>query len=210
MKYNPEIHHRRSMRLKGYDYSRAGAYFVTICTHDRECLFGEIVNGEMQENDYGRIVTAEWLRSTIIRAEIELGEFVTMPNHFHGIIHIVDDLRGDRPVAPTPATPNPAIVPGPQEKSIGAMMAGFKSAATKRINEFRQSPGAPMWQRNYYEHIIRDEEDYLRIAEYIGTNPQRWIEDKLHPMNQPPKPTPVGVTGRSPLRGMPRREGDNE
>lgn len=180
MKYNPESHHRRSIRLKGYDYSRFGVYFLTICAHGRECLFGEIVNGEMQENNFGRIVTAEWIRSADIRAEIELGEFVVMPNHFHGIAHIVDACKGDRPVAPTP---NATIVPGPPSKSIGSLLAGFKSAVTTRINIARQTPRHPVWQRNYHEHIIRNDADYDRIAEYIATNPQRWIEDKLHPAN---------------------------
>lgn len=200
MKYQPDIHHRRSIRLKGYDYSQAGAYFVTICTYDRECLFGEIVEmsgeyqGECQKsgechsplremvvNDLGRIVAAEWIRSAEIRAEIELGEFVVMPNHFHGIVLITDDIRrGDRLVALTPVS---STIPGPQQKSIGALLAGFKSAVTKRINEIRISPSLPVWQRNYHEHVIRNEADYDRIAEYVATNPQRWIEDKLHPDN---------------------------
>ena len=181
MTYNSEIHHRRSIRLQGYDYSQPGAYFVTICVHDRECLFGEIVDGVMVRNDFGRIVTEEWTRSAELRSEIELDNCVIMPNHFHGIAIFVentdggDECRGDRPVAPT--------VPGPRPKSLGAMMAGFKSAVTKRINELRDAPGVPVWQRNYYEHVIRDEADYNRIAEYISTNPQRWIEDKLHPAN---------------------------
>ncbi|MDA8414334.1 MAG: hypothetical protein M0023_11190 [Desulfobacteraceae bacterium] len=186
MTYNSEIHHRRSIRLQGYDYSQPGAYFVTICVHDRECLFGEIVDGVMVRNDFGRIVTEEWTRSAELRSEIELDNCVIMPNHFHGIVVISGNTdngvqrgggqcRGDRPVAPT--------MPGPRPKSLGAMMAGFKSAVTKRINELRDAPGVPVWQRNYYEHVIRDEADYNRIAEYISTNPQRWIEDKLHPAN---------------------------
>jgi hypothetical protein len=91
MKFNPDIHRRRTIRLKGYDYSQAGAYFVTICVHDRECLFGEIVDGEMRMNQFGHIVAAEWLRTAELRAEIALGEFVVMPNHFHGIVLITDE-----------------------------------------------------------------------------------------------------------------------
>jgi len=197
MRYNPDIHHRRSIRLKGYDYSRAGVYFVTICAHGRECLFGEIEDSEMQLNDCGQIVAAEWIRSAEVRAEIELGEYVVMPNHFHGIAIITEEddrCRGDRPVAldgfgrcmgdqcggDRPVAPT---VPGPRPESIGAMMAGFKSAVSKRINAIRDTPGVTVWQRNYYEHIIRDEADYRRVAEYISTNPQRWVEDKLHPAN---------------------------
>ncbi|MEI6208044.1 MAG: transposase [Desulfuromonadales bacterium] len=213
MKFNPDIHHRRSIRLKGYDYSQVGAYFVTICAYNRECLFGEIVEmsgenlgenvrenlgerenmgerrsplREMIVNDLGRIVAAEWIHSAEIRAEIELGEFVVMPNHFHGIVLITDDTRidekqrrGDRPVAQMPVVQ----MSGPQQKSIGALLSGFKSAVTKRINETRNSPGVPVWQRNYHEHVIRNDADYNRIAEYVAYNPQRWIEDKLHPDN---------------------------
>ena len=227
MKYNSDIHHRRSIRLKGYDYSQAGAYFVTICTHDRLCLFGEIVDGEMRLNDFGRIVAAEWIRSGELRSEIETGEYVVMPNHFHGIVMITDIVgngvgcRGDRLVAPK--------MPGPQPKSIGAMMAGFKSDVTKRINETRDTSGAPVWQRNYHEHIIRNDADYNRIAEYVAYNPQRWAEDTLHPdnvdvavhtningngriVNKRPVgghakiadvANIVGATGRSPLRNVP-------
>ncbi len=89
--YNRDLHHRHSIRLKGYDYSQAGAYFVTICVHGRECLFGEIVDGAMQVNEFGRIAAAEWARTAEIRKEIELGDFVVMPNHFHGILILSDD-----------------------------------------------------------------------------------------------------------------------
>lgn len=122
MKFNPDIHHRRSIRLKRYDYSRAGAYFVTVCTQNRECVFGEIIDGEMALNDIGKIVADEWMKTGAIRNEIELDKWVVMPNHFHGIVMI---RRGDRPVAPTPTT-----LPGPRPKSIGSLMSGFKSAVT--------------------------------------------------------------------------------
>ncbi len=228
MTYNPDTHHRHSIRLQGYDYSRAGAYFVTLCAHERECLFGEIVSGEMRLNDFGRIVMAEWIRSSELRAEVETGEYVVMPNHFHGIV-IIRDIdhdhiicRGDRPVAPT--------MPGPQPKSIGAMMAGFKSAVTKQINVHRNTPSVPVWQRNYYEHVIRDDADYARITEYIVENPQRWNEDKLHPENYDTMTHSgntghgnndgsgnidgngdiVGATGRSPLRTVPHPGGHHE
>jgi len=186
--YNPDIHHRRSIRMKGYDYSLPGIYFVTVCVQRRECLLGEIVDGKMHVNKYGRIVQNEWIKTAEMRRNVILGEFVIMPNHFHGILRIVgnckhvDDRRkgdrqeGDRQVSPT----------GPKSKSLGAIMAGFKSAVTKRINTVRDAPGAPVWQRNYYEHIIRDDTDYTQIAEYILTTPRRWKEDKLNPVNPPP------------------------
>ena len=220
MQINPTLPLRRSLRLKGYDYSQAGVYFVTLCAQEKICLFGEIVNDEMLGNELGTIVAAEWEKSAEIRSEIELGPYVIMPNHFHGIILIMDPdwspvpnqsvltplRRGDRRVArsepvpalgpqcdrgvagnPLPPThPGPGDQPvaptrGPQPGSVGALMAGFKAAVTKRINTDRHQPGTPVWQRNYYEHVIRDEDDYHRIIEYISTNPQRWLEDSLHP-----------------------------
>ncbi len=176
MTYSPDQHRRRSIRLTGYDYSQNGAYFVTVCTKNRECLLGEIENGEMRLNDAGRIVMEEWIKTAEIRSGIELDACVVMPNHVHGIVVIThgrDTLhrRGDRPVAPT----------GPQPGSVGAIMAGFKSAVTKRINEMRQMPGEPLWQRNYYEHVIRNEDELNRIRQYINDNPAKWDMDKENP-----------------------------
>lgn len=170
-KYNPEIHHRRSIRLKGYDYSQEGAYFITICTHDRECLFGEIVNGEMRLNPFGEIVRDEWLKTPTIRPNIELAEWVIMPNHIHGIV-IITVRRGELQFAPTGKFQSPS-------QTIGAIVRGFKGAATKRINNIRMN-SVPVWQRNYWEHIIRNEESYHRIAEYIVNNPLNWQNDTLH------------------------------
>jgi putative transposase len=174
--------HRRSIRLPGYDYSSEGLYFVTIVTHERESLFGNILDGEMCLNPLGDIVREEWLRSPQIRAEIELDEFVIMPNHFHAIFSII--RTGDRPVAPTtnPVTNTtmpvaPTKQPGPPPKSVGSFIAGFKSSVTKRINLLRHTPGLPVWQRNYYEHIIGTDREYDQIAEYIFSNPQNWQSD---------------------------------
>jgi REP element-mobilizing transposase RayT len=170
---NKQLHHRRSIRLADYDYSAEGGYFITIVTQGRACLFGEVIDGVMQLNDYGKIVWDEWFRSTDIRHEIELNmdEFVVMPNHIHGIVIINDDQgRGDRPVAPTKPI-------GPPPKSIGAFVAGYKSAVTKRINILRNTPGVAVWQRNYYDHIITSERDYYNIANYISSNPMNWESD---------------------------------
>jgi len=168
---------RRSIRLQGYDYSRAGAYFLTICVQGRECIFGEIVDGEMVLNEYGKIVRDEWIKTGEIRNEIELDEWVVMPNHFHAIVMIP---RGDRPVAPTTATVAPATMalPGSRPQSIGSLMSGFKSAVTKRINELRNHPGMKLWQRNYYDHIIRNENELNRIRQYIINNPLNWEIDE--------------------------------
>ena len=176
-------HPRRSLRLRHYDYAQAGAYFVTVCTHERRCLFGDIVDGAMRLSDVGRIIADEWHKSARIRAEIELDTWVIMPNHFHGIA-IITHRRGDRPVAPT----------GPP-RSIGALMAGFKSASTKRINAARGTPGARVWQRNYYDHVIRNEANLHRIRQYIADNPARWAEDPENPAQRTPH-----AVGRGPSR----------
>jgi len=192
----PNELHRRSLRLKGYDYSQAGAYFVTICAHGKECLFGEIENGVMRLNEYGEIVVSEWIRSTGVRSEIECGEFVVMPNHFHGIVHITGAYGNTPCHDDTPHHgPQRAYCHTPLRSpshNVGAMVRGFKSAASRHINKIRNTPGAPVWQRNYYEHVIRNDADYNRIAEYVANNPQCWIEDSLHPLFA------VGAYGNTP------------
>ena len=180
-----DLHLRRSIRLKEYDYSQAGAYFITICTHQREHLFGEIVDGVMQLNEFGQIAHEEWRKTALIRNEIELDEFVIMPNHFHGIIIIHEPVGAyrDTPVGayghtPLPTT-NPATFESPS-RTLGAMVRGFKSAVTTQINQNRCTPGRPVWQRNYWEHIIRDEKDLTNAQAYILNNPTQWENDELH------------------------------
>ena len=186
MKYNRERHHRRSVRLNGYDYSGPGAYYVTICAWNRECIFGEIMDGKMQLNEFGNIVQKEWLNTGHIRPNIELDEFVIMPNHFHGILVINHRLnqprldashRGVLQYAPTNAG-----LRSPSQ-TIGAVIRGFKSAATKSINLLRNTAGRPVWQRNYFERVIRNEKDLFRIREYIHFNPLQWDIDEENPMN---------------------------
>ncbi len=190
-----DSHHRRSIRLQGYDYSQAGAYFVTICTQGKVCLFGGIENGELALNEYGCAVRDEWLKTTDIRTEIRAGEFVVMPNHFHGILFIgigtADICRGTADICTDTAAgirrgtarraPTNEQFGQPVSGSLPTIIRAFKSAVTKRINEIRQSPGALLWQRNYYEHVIRNEADYAQIAGYIADNPRRWEVDTLHP-----------------------------
>jgi putative transposase len=151
MKYQKDIYRRKSLRLKGYNYKQAGAYFVSICTLNRACLFGNIISEEMVLNDAGRIVADEWIKTVEIRNNIELDEWVVMPNHFHGIL-VINECRGTARRAPT-VEEFGKPVPG----SIPTIIRSFKSAVTKRINELRNSPGEKVWQRNYYEHIIRNE-----------------------------------------------------
>jgi len=273
MAYNPAKHHRRSIRLKGYDYSSPGAYFITICTHQRDCLFGEIADGTMQLNQLGQIVSASWQRLPDHFSTVELDAFVVMPNHIHGILVLTDrrgaalgqhislttedtlpnatpnptksnphgqricpttgdaipnatesnagvafgqeivmnGVEGMPNAAPLRLSQSPAIAdvisdslqsdPGVafgqgivmngvegmpnavplQSGSLGAILLNFKSVTTRRINQIRGLSGVPVWQRNYYEHIIRDDKALQRIQEYIQQNPLSWQVDRLHP-----------------------------
>jgi REP element-mobilizing transposase RayT len=195
MKRKDEKQHRRSIRLKGYDYAREGMYFFTICTYDRQFLFGNVVNAEMKLNGFGHIVAEECRKSTDIRHEIELDMFTVMPNHLHGIVMVTD-----RDVGATGRSPFPS---GPSKRSLGAFVGGFKSAVTTRINQLRDTPGVPVWQRNYYEPVIRDEESLNRIREYIADNPIRWEFDAENPDAKTPNKeclTEKRATSRSPLR----------
>jgi len=171
--------------VQGYDYTQAGAYFVTICTRDRECLLGKVVNGMVHLNETGRLVESVWLQTATVRPDIELDAYVVMPNHFHAIffIHESPGVPGaTHRVAPTinhaAAAGKTRHPTGPKPRSVGAVMAQFKSLVTKRPNAMQQHMGGSVWQRNYYEHVIRDEESLNRIREYIATNAQRWDLDR--------------------------------
>jgi putative transposase len=177
MKYNPQIHHRRSIRLKGYDYSQAGAYFITICTKNRKCLFGQVVNGEMILNEMGQIAYNEWLKTPELRPNVSLDVFVIMPNHVHGIIVIIDMGEFDSPIPPPSADMPPTPFRSPSN-NIGAIVRRYKSSVTKQINLLNYSGSA--WHRNYHEHIIRNEESYHRISDYIINNPKKWNDDKFY------------------------------
>ncbi len=180
--------YRRSIRLPHYDYGQPGGYFVTICTHNRDPLFGEIVNAQMVCNDCGRIVTEEWLQTKQLRSYVELDAFVVMPNHVHGVIMILDNdgdaARADMAIRRGMARHAPTRRFGDlQPRTLATIVGSFKSAVTKRINELRRTPGAPVWQRNYYEHIIRNENELHRIRDYIINNPAQWQEDHENPQN---------------------------
>ena len=174
---------RHSIRLPGYDYSQAGAYFVTICTYNRRPLFGEIHDGEMQLNALGRVASAQWLLLTNRFTNLELGEWIIMPNHVHGILVISGrgEASLDRLTVPSnklvkdasPLRPN-GTIPG----SVGAIIQNFKSVTSRKINAQSGKSKVIIWQRNYYEHVIRDEKDYQAIYDYILTNPQNWEKDE--------------------------------
>ncbi len=158
---------RTPLRLRKYDYAQAGAYFITVCTKDKEHLLGEITDGAMKENEFGTIARSCWEELPKHYRDIELDEFVVMPNHIHGIILNYNDDVGATHASPLLKRPR-----------LGDMVGSFKSAVTKRINEIRATPGATIWQRNYYEHIIRNERGLNRIREYIHGNPLRWELDR--------------------------------
>ena len=243
MSYSPAKHHRRSIRLKGYDYSQEGIYFITFCCYNRKHLFGRIENGKMILNEFGKIAFDEWMKTPLLRPNIELGEFVVMPNHIHGIVIIENSIQGGSggqgdpgipggPVdqgspgvlqyAPTttPTTPTIPTIPthpttstkfSPNFKSpsqtIGAIVRGYKGSVTKQIKELRfRIPGEcnsdskigesgyknkrgdckspqnmiqKVWERNYYEHIVRDQRAFDNISRYILNNPLNWKGDKF-------------------------------
>jgi REP element-mobilizing transposase RayT len=181
---------RRSLRLKDYDYTQEGAYFVTICTHGHKCLFGQIVHDE-------------WTRTAIARPNVAIDAFIVMPNHLHGII-IINEYnirRGD--LAGRPYTPIPH---GPPSNSISAMVGQFKSLATKHINALRGTPGTRVWQRNYYEHVIRNEDDLNEIRQYVLYNPVKWDIDENNPTRQLPEPPYDNMVGAQNF--VPLRQGD--
>jgi putative transposase len=195
MKNIQEIHHRKSIRLPEYDYSQPGAYFVTICAHNRECLFGDIAKDVKILNRFGNIVEEEWKRSETIRSEIQLDEFTVMPNHLHGIVWIINTHSVGATVRSPHHIPNKFISKrersplhtsrGPKPKSLSSFIAGFKSICKTRINKIRNTPGKPVWQRNYHEHIIRNENELNKIREYILNNHLKWETDRNHPDNIP-------------------------
>ncbi|MBL8077080.1 MAG: hypothetical protein JNM55_03885 [Anaerolineales bacterium] len=191
-KFDPKKHHRRSIRLQGYDYSQAGAYYVTIVTYQRDCLFGKIENEEMLLSDFGAIANECWIAIPDHFPNVELGAYVVMPNHVHGIILIradesqsnpgmIDDgRRGAALLRPYEDQHKINVKPG----SLGAIVRSFKSAVSYRINKEHNATG--IWQRNYYEHIIRNETDLQNKTDYIEANPMLWDEDDNNPINHGP------------------------
>jgi REP element-mobilizing transposase RayT len=174
---------RRSIRLKKYDYSQAGAYFVTLCTNNRKSLLGEIQRGKAVLNPFGKIVEEEWHNTKQMRQGVDLDVFIVMPNHIHGIVVLTGipssaNRRGTMHRAPTPQFEQ---FGRPTTNSIPSIIRGFKSSVTQRINQIRGTPGSPVWQRNYYEHVIRNEIDLEETREYIQNNPLKWLEDEYYP-----------------------------
>jgi len=174
-KYDPNIHNRRSIRLPEYDYSQDGWYFITICTKSQKCLFGKFANGQIQLYEYGRIVDKCWRWLSNQYDYVHLDEYVVMPNHLHGIINI---CRGSSRTALTRIAPTRNTQ---KCKPLSRLIGAFKTISTKRINNIQKTPGSKLWQRNYYEHIIHNEEELNRIRQYIADNPANWQTDEENP-----------------------------
>jgi len=177
---------RHSIRLSGYDYAKAGAYYVTVCTINRECLFGRIECDKSVLSPFGEIAESEWRRTREIRRNVEVDEFIVMPNHIHDILFIDESAGATRCVAParigSAFTHDDGGRPhGPVIGSIGLIIGQYKSIVTKRINQLRNSRNAPVWQRNYYEHVVRDEKDLNDIRDYIRNNAFKWSDDHENP-----------------------------
>ena len=176
MRFDPDKHHRRSIRLKGYDYSSPGAYFVTICTNNRECLFGRVEDGQVELTPIGKVADRFWHEITDHFEHVKNNEHVIMPNHLHGILMINEYCRGTACRAPTYE-----IFGKPRKGTIPTVIRSYKSAVTRwcRRNGYEYF----QWQRNYYEHIIRTEDELKRIRNYIINNPLKWEEDRNNPKN---------------------------
>lgn len=173
-------HRRRQIRLEDYDYSQEGFYFITICTYQRLFLFGEIQQGEMHLNTYGTIAHNCWKATGEIRRNITLADFIIMPNHMHAILSINQCVKKqdssakalDMDKQPTGVCNTPLQSPS---QTIGSIIRGYKASVTKLINKTGYQQ--PIWQRNYYEHIIRTDESLASISEYILANPTTWEQD---------------------------------
>ena len=171
---------RRATRLHGYDYAQTAGYFVTICAQHQGYLFGKIIDGQMQLNELGKIVVECWSRIPQHFSSAELDVYVVMPNHIHGGI-----LLGTRGAKwhRLPARSLPNRRGEASSSTLGQVVAYFKFQSTKYINQHRDMPGTRVWQRNYYDHVIRDERDLQRIRRYVTDNPMQWELDQLHPNN---------------------------
>ena len=198
MRYDPNKHHRRSIRLKGFDYTREGAYFVTICTQNQACLFGEIVNEQMRLNDVGKVADVCWRAIPQHFPRVVLDAFVIMPNHVHGIIWIGPENRANvgaknlssppsrraknlSPLPPRPSQRGASEFRSPS-KTVGSIVRGFKIGVTKWVRTNKNF--YTVWQRNYYEHIIRNETALNRLRQYIADNPARWADDQENPVHK--------------------------
>ncbi len=188
MKFDPQIHDRRSIRLRDFDYSAPGEYFITIVAYQRECLFGEIAEGDVQLNRFGLVAKEQWTKLIQRFPHNELGACVVMPNQIQSIINIIEKSRrgtvevikdfGEDSSRRAPTTQQ---FQKPIKGSLPTIIRSYKSAVTKRINLMRGGTELEVWQRNYYDHVIRDPDDLNRISRYIESNPSAWEADEENP-----------------------------
>jgi len=172
---------RRSIRLQGYDYSQSGVYYVTVCTRERQCLFGAVMDGQMQLNAAGQILQSVWESLPQFYEGVESDAFVVMPNHVHGIIIIRAAVGAIHESPLRSASSTPSRILDRRRMLLSKIIGRFKMVSAKQINVQRDTPGVPVWQRNYYEHVIRDEETLRRIRQYIADNPAQWEFDRENP-----------------------------
>ena len=184
MTHHPESH-RRSIRLQGYDYTQSGAYFLTVVVQDRLCLFGDVVDQEMRTNEAGEMVRRVWERLSGRFPCIQLDAFVVMPNHVHGIL-LIDQpvgapLVGAHRGAISPTRATTGVAP-----TLGAVVGAYKSLTTRAYIEGVNAGAWPsfrkrLWQRNYYEHVVRNDASLAELRQYILDNPARWAFDRENP-----------------------------
>ena len=188
----PDLPHRKPARLPGHDYASPGAYFITICTHGRACTLGAIIDDRIVPSVLGGIVVGVWNALPSHFPGIALDAFVLMPNHLHGIVMIEEqppagggidprETVGAKHASPLRAAAGKAR--GTTEGSLPAAVQAFKSSAAREINRVRGTPGAAVWQRGYFDHIIRTPDDLDRLRAYIESNPLRWALDQENPIH---------------------------
>ena len=187
---NKYVNNRRSIRLKDYDYSQIGYYFLTVCVQKKVCIFGDVENNKMILSDIGKLANQCWLNIPQHFPNVLLHEYVVMPNHIHGIIEITNNENNDNSVGTNNNSPikipqclseqanNNSPLQKGTSRTIGSIIRGFKIGVTKQLHN--DGFVGQIWQRNYYEHIVRNEDDYRNIVEYIINNPTNWEEDKLY------------------------------
>ena len=199
MPYNPHIHNRKSIRLKGYDYTQLGYYYVTICVQNRECLLGSVKDSLVELNKFGKIVDQKWNNIPKHFSNTTLDEYIIMPNHIHGIIgifegakhfsktnnfHLSSEVKVENQICVKNRYKNVSPLPHPngtKPGSLSSIIQNFSSITTRKINQIRETNGMKLWQRNYFDRIIRNGDELIRIRKYIRENPLRWEIDEENP-----------------------------
>ena len=187
MAFDPQIHHRHSIRVRGYDYSQPGAYFVTLCALKKQCIFGKVQGADVELSQFGEMVRACWLWLGKHYDCVFLDEWILMPNHLHGII-VIQELNENGAGRQVPRYPGDSVrsdafrggsrtAPTTRGKPLGSLIGAFKTVSTRRVNELRGTPSAVLWPRNYYDHIVRNDVELGQIRQYVRTNPLMWHGD---------------------------------